>query len=243
MRGALQKNSLTLNNLSFWYQTSSSSSGWYGCCSNCRSSLERERILRRDTILSWNKKKKENGRKKKMRMSLINMFPSRLGFLVGDSLQTWPAAPGLVLNYQFKLKCINIGRPISAKSQLFIRPVIPAWSDTSSAVERHRIRTSTDKWNHLSRRNDNINCLQCDNVLPSHYCSHRDAYDVNSHGIHCPRVAAGIWNILLCFGRYCWLPPHRRQYVHHKRRNKEDRLDANKRAQFGSPHSPFVAWK
>lgn len=47
----------TLNNLSFWYQTSSSSSGMYGWFV-LKSSRERDRIFRRDTILQKRKKKK-----------------------------------------------------------------------------------------------------------------------------------------------------------------------------------------
>lgn len=42
--------SLTLYNLSFWYQTSSSSSGCWNVASKFKSSLERDKIRRRDTI-------------------------------------------------------------------------------------------------------------------------------------------------------------------------------------------------
>lgn len=49
---------LTLNNLSFWCQTSSSSSGMYGC-SRLKSSLERDKILRRETILKMSEKQNQ----------------------------------------------------------------------------------------------------------------------------------------------------------------------------------------
>lgn len=46
----VKKFALTLYNLSFWYHTSSSSSGAWNVASMWRSSRDRDRILRRDTI-------------------------------------------------------------------------------------------------------------------------------------------------------------------------------------------------
>lgn len=63
-----KKRTLTLNNLSFWYQTSSSSSGTY-CCSVFKSSRERDKIFRRDTISCKYIKKTEEKEEKENKIS------------------------------------------------------------------------------------------------------------------------------------------------------------------------------